>query len=129
MSVKSSLVDARVRWTLMLKQLGQRGLPDDQLWPFPKNTSETSKRLIEVQEYLLKNPDTYNQGGLWERYRNHLEEILSYYEEIREYRSEKRKTRWILAAGIIAAISGTIAAFGGFGEIVKWVKIILRLPS
>jgi hypothetical protein len=95
------LVEARADWANHLKQLMNRGIGGDQRWPFPENLKDTKRRLKEAQIFLLEHPDTIGQGGLFEPYRNKLENLLDIYDKISSGKSERFKTTWILVTGIV----------------------------
>lgn len=128
MTVDSALIDARARWELMLQDFRKKGLPEEQCWPFPADIKQAEKLLTESQSFLLRHPDTYSKGGLYEHYRNRLDEVLGYYSIASSGRSDRRKTSWTLVIGVLGTISAIVAAVGGVGEVMKFVKSVLRIP-
>jgi hypothetical protein len=115
----------------MLKRLREKGLPEEQCRPFPESAKQAENYAAQVRDYLRKHPDSYHAGGLWETYRNRVDEVLGYYEAVAADsagRTERRKTTWILILGIVAALAAIAAAFGGVSEIFKVVKPILGVP-
>ena len=121
------LIEARVNWENHLNQLRNKGIGGDQLWPFPENIKDTKRQLKEAQLFLLEHPENIRQGGFFEPYRNHLENLLDIYGKIDSARSERLKTNWILGAGIVAAVGGVVASIGGVDQIRKWILELIRI--
>ncbi len=124
-TTRTALVDVRARWAQHVSELRKLGIPDEYCWPFPESLKESMRRFDEVAEHLREQPETYNKGGLWERHRTFLQEVVGYYTAEANARGELRTLRWTLVCSAVAALGGIVAALGAVAPIVSFVRALL----